>query len=90
MSDKLSEFLNIFIGLRKTIAWFVLMALAAVFRIKGYIDGGQFTDLSKAVFLGFVAGNMTEHLSTTVTNYLNSQGQQVKKVATDIIEGAGK
>lgn len=88
MGDKISEFFNIFVGLRKTIAWFSLIAIAVIFRLKGYINGAQFVDLSKGTFLGFVAGNMSEHVATTVKEFLNSKGQKVKQVDTSIQDGS--
>ena len=87
MGNKITIFFNVFIGLRKTIAWFGLMTVAILFRIKGFIDGGQFVDLAKNTFLGFCAGNMTEHIATTVKEFLNSKGQKVKEIETAIEDG---
>ena len=86
MNQKLTEFFNLFVGLRKTIAWFSLMSVAIIFRLKGYIEGAQFVDLAKNTFLGFVAGNMSEHMTTTVRQYLNSKGQKVKESLTNLSE----
>jgi hypothetical protein len=79
------NFVNIFAGLRKTIAWFALMGIAIGFRLKGYIDGGQFVDLAKNTFLGFVAGNMTEHISSTVKEYFTSKGKKMETTVLDVV-----
>jgi hypothetical protein len=80
------NFINVFAGLRKTIAWFSLMAIAIAFRLKGYIDGDQFVDLAKNTFLGFVAGNGVEHISSTIKEFLNSKGQKKDEIVLDAKE----
>jgi len=61
------------LGYRKTLAWFSLFAVAIIFRLKGYVDGGQFVDLVKGTFLGFISGNMGEHLGNLGKAYFKSK-----------------
>jgi hypothetical protein len=66
-------FFDFLLGYRKTLAWFTLFIVAIIFRLKGYIDGGQFVDISKATFLGFISGNLGEHLGNLGKAYFNSK-----------------
>ena len=66
-------FFDFLLGYRKTVAWFCLFAIAVIFRLKGYVDGGQFVDLSKATFLGFIGGNSVEHLGNIARTYIASK-----------------
>ena len=73
MRRKLAEFLNVFFGLRKFLAWFGLFLVGIIFRLKGQIDGGQFVDLMKATFSGLVAGNAIEHVVSFGKDYMASK-----------------
>lgn len=66
-------FFDFLLGYRKTIAWFSLFVIAIAFRLKGYIDGGQFVDLSKGTFLGFITGNLGEHLGNLGQAYFKTK-----------------
>ena len=66
-------FFDFLLGYRKTLAWFSLFTVSIVFRLYGYIDGGQFVDLMKSTFLGFIAGNLGEHLGNLGQSYLKSK-----------------
>jgi hypothetical protein len=73
METKEEGFFDFLLGYRKTLAWVAMFAISIVFRLKGYIDGGQFVDLSKATFLGFITGNLGEHLGNLGQAYFNSK-----------------
>ena len=73
MKQDEAGFFDFLLGYRKTIAWFSLFTVAVIFRLRGYLDGGQFVDLSKATFLGFIAGNMSEHLGNLGQSYFKSK-----------------
>jgi hypothetical protein len=77
MKQKLVDLINVIFGFRKFLAWVALFLVAIIFRLKAYIDGGQFVDLMKSTFMGFVAGNGVEHIMTTVKEYINAKGQPV-------------
>jgi hypothetical protein len=85
MNQKLADLINVTFGMRKFIAWIVLFLVGVVFRIHGDIDGGQFVDLVKATFLGFVAGNGVEHMVSVAKEYIKSNGQA--QVSTPISGG---
>lgn len=87
MKVVIANVITFFVGTRKLIAWFSLFLVAIIFRIKGMVDGAQFVDLIKATFLGFVAGNSTEHLATTIKSYIDSKGK-TQEDATLTVDGA--
>lgn len=70
-------FFDFLLGYRKTLAWFSLFCISILFRIKGYIDGGQFVDVTKATFLGFISGNLGEHLGNLGKAYFNSKSNDI-------------
>ena len=84
MAQYLVNFINLFVGLRKTVAWFSLLIIGVIFTIKGIINGAEFVDLAKGTFLGFVAGNASEHISATVKEYFNSKGKKAEEVSTSL------
>jgi len=73
METKEEGFFDFMLGYRKTLAWFSLFAVAIIFRLKGFVDGGQFVDLTKGCFLGFITGNLGEHLGNLGKSYFNSK-----------------
>ena len=86
MKERIIEFMTVFLGVRKFVAWSFLFVIAIIFRLKGYVDGAQFVDLSKATFLGFVAGNSVEHFANTAKSYLDSKTSDQKEVADSDVE----
>jgi hypothetical protein len=77
MGQKLTEFMEIFIGTRKFIAWTLVLIVAIVFRVKDYVDGAQFVDLLKGTFLGFVTGNVLERINETAKTYITTNATSV-------------
>lgn len=70
MKRKLAEILNVIFGFRKTLVFCLVFLLAIVFRVKGYIDGQQLTELLKDCTMSFFAVNGVEHVTTAVNNYV--------------------
>jgi|SRR5581483_751492 len=91
MKQKIADWINVVYGFRKFIAWLALFVVAVVFRLKGLIEGSQFVDLQKSIFMGFVAGNGVEHIMTTVKEYINAKGQlttvQAQPQGDDVVSG---
>lgn len=83
MREKIAELINVVFGFRKFILMLLLFSIGVIFRIKGYVDGGQFVDLMKNTTISFFAANGLEHITTTVKEYINSKGQKVDEVDTD-------
>lgn len=73
MNQTEEGFFDFLLGYRKTLAWVGLFGVSIIFRLKGFIDGGQFVDISKATFLGFISGNLGEHLGNLGKAYFNSK-----------------
>lgn len=83
MRQKLAELINVIFGFRKFILMMALFAIGIIFRLKGYVDGGQFVDLLKNTSISFFAANGLEHITTTVKQYIDSKGQKQTEVDTD-------
>lgn len=86
MRQKLAELFDLLYGFRKFIAWSVLFLVAIILRIQGFVDGSQFVDLIKATFLGFVAGNSTEHFMNTAKEYIASKATNNSSDTPEVLE----
>lgn len=86
MTQYIINFLNTLQGLRKTMVMLSLILLAAVFRIKGYIDGNNMVDLLKGTVIAFFSANGLEHITTTVKEYVNSKGKKVEENVVAVSE----
>lgn len=82
MKEKVAEFIQIFFGFRKFILMILLFGVGIIFRLHNYVDGGQFVDLMKNTTIAFFAANGFEYISSTIKEYVNSQGQKVAEVDT--------
>lgn len=86
MESKEEGFWDFLLGYRKTLAWVGLFAVSIVFRLKGLIDGAEWVDLSKATFLGFITGNLGEHLGNLAQVYFKGKtpaiAAAIQKAAT--------
>ena len=86
MTQYIINFLNTLQGLRKTMVMLSLILLAAVFRVKGYIDGNNMVDLLKGTVIAFFSANGLEHITTTVKEYVNSKGKKVEENVVAVSE----
>jgi hypothetical protein len=77
MTQKLADFIAIFLGLRKLIVMFCLILIGVIFRLKGLIDGNQLVALLQSTTIAFFAANSVERVGDTVKHYVDSKGQQV-------------
>lgn len=77
MTQKLADFMAIFLGVRKTLIMGALILIAIIFRIKNLIDGGQLVTLLQSTAVAFFAANSVEHVGEIIKQYINAQGQQV-------------
>ena len=87
METKEEGVLDFLLGYRKTIAWFSLFIVSIILRLKGYVDGAQLVDLLKATFLGFITGNISEHLGNLGQTYFNSKALPAIKEVISKEEG---
>lgn len=94
MRQKIADIINVLFGFRKFITWLLLLVVAVIFRIESLLDGAQFTDLMKATFLGFVAGNGVEHLVSVVKEYMGGGTPPSTPTSTpqgdNLVEGDGQ
>ena len=77
MRQTIIDWANLLQGLRKVIIMILLMIIAVVFRIKGYMDGGNVVDLLKATGIAFFGCNAAEHFTAMVRDHLASKNAAV-------------
>lgn len=88
MRQKMADFLNALLGLRKFIAFLLVFGIAIGFRCIGFVNGSEFVDLLKNVTLGFFASNGLEHFTTMAKDFIASKADQGKipNVIKDVVE----
>ncbi len=84
METKEEGFFDFLLGYRKTLAWIGLFVVSIVLLLKGYITGGEWSDVAKATFLGFITGNLGEHLGNLGQIYFKSKGSSPAAVIADV------
>lgn len=70
MTQKLADFIALITGLRKLIVMLGLMAIAIIFRLTNYIDGGQMVSLLQNTAVAFMAANSVERIGETIKHYV--------------------
>lgn len=99
MKQKIADLLNVIYGFRNVILWVALFLVSIIFRLKNYVDGGQWADLVKNTFLGLAAVHGTEHIISVVQSYVTMATQKgnAPQVAAEpapqgdnLVEGDGK
>lgn len=71
---KISPFIESWLlGSRKFIVMIAIIVLAIIFRIAGWIDGGQMVDLVKMVGIAFMGCNSVEHMCVTAQAWIAGQ-----------------
>lgn len=88
MFQKIQEFTEIVIGLRKFIVMAFLILIGVIFRIKGYLAGQEFVDLLKATTVAFMASNSLERIGETIKSYIDSKGNKVQEITNELTEAA--
>jgi len=83
MRQRLVEFFDLLMGFRKLICFLLVLGVAVIFRIMGFISGDNFTDLIKNTFISFVAANGVEHFTTMAKDFIASKASSKADNATD-------
>lgn len=83
MAEYLVNFLNTFIGLRKTIVMLALLIVACIFRVKGYVSGDNWECVLKSTVIAYFGSNSIEHYTAMVKERLNSKGKEVLTTEID-------
>ena len=73
MAKYVLDFINIFVGLRKSIVMLLLMAISTTLITKGFLSGANFTDLLRATIISYFGANGVEHFTSMVQAHLNSK-----------------
>lgn len=70
MTEGLSNFLEVFSDVNKTAILIILLVIGCVFRIKGYIDGPGFIDLSKTTTISFFGTTTVVHFTSMIKDVI--------------------
>jgi hypothetical protein len=86
MAKYVLDFLNIFTGLRKSIVMLLLMIIGTYLILRGFLNGGQFVDLFKAVVISYFGANGVEHFSSMIQAHLESKNSPNNAEKIDVIK----
>ena len=70
MSAFLKNFLNFLNGFRKLFICVIVLLLATTFVITGHLTGGEYAQVLTITVPAYFAGNVGEHLTETVKDWL--------------------
>ena len=84
MPQWLADFLEVFQDVNKTSLMIVLIILGSIFRLKGYVDGGQFVDLLKTTTISYFGTNTVIHFTSMIKDSLASRS--VPKTPADLVK----
>lgn len=73
MPQWLADFLEVFQDVNKTSLMIGLLILASIFRIKGFIDGGQFVELIKTTTVSYFGTNTVIHFTSMIKDAIASK-----------------
>jgi hypothetical protein len=89
MATYVVDFLNAFVGLRKTIVMLAVLILTSVFRVKGYVTPDNFENVIKSTVIAFFGSNSIEHYTTMVTQKLLANGKTQAVAEIETATGTG-
>jgi hypothetical protein len=75
MKQSLANFLEVFTDVNKTAIMLILLIVAVLFRIKGYIDGDNLVDLLKTTTISYFGTTTVIHFTQMVKTNLESKIQ---------------
>ena len=84
MPQWLANFLEVFQDVNKTSLMIALLILASSFRIKGYIDGGQFVQLITTTTVSYFGTNTVIHFTSMIKEAIASKS--LPKTAADVVK----
>lgn len=82
MTQGMADFLETLGDTSKTAVMAVLLILATVFRIRGYIDGPGFVDLMKTTVVSYFSTTAVVHFTSMVKDHLSNKLQEIKNQVT--------
>lgn len=83
MAQYVVDFLNSFVGLRKSIVMLALLVVACIFRVKGYIGPDNWEGVLKSTIIAYFGSNSIEHYSAMVKERILANGKQVAVTEID-------
>jgi len=73
MPQWLADCLEIFQDTNKTALMIGILILGSIFRIKGYIDGSQYTDLLRTTTVSYFGTNTVIHFTSMIKDAIASK-----------------
>lgn len=88
MPQWLADFLEVFQDVNKTSLMVCLLVLASIFRVKGFIDGGQFVELIKTTTVSYFGTNTVIHFTSMIKDAISSKSlpKTPAEAIKDIVE----
>ncbi len=78
MTQGLADFLEVLTDTSKTVVMAILLILATIFRIKGYVDGQGFVDLVRTTTIAYFSTATVVHFTSMVKDHLSSKLEELK------------
>jgi len=73
MKQYVLDFLELFVGLRKTIVYLSIMAFGGIMHFKGGVSGESVMDCLKGVGIAFMGAAGVDHIGEILTAHLNAK-----------------
>lgn len=70
MKQSLADFLEVFQDVNKTAVMSVLLAIATIFRVKGFITDSGFVDLMKTTTISYFGTATVVHFTSMIKDHL--------------------
>ena len=78
MKENIADALEIFNDTNKTLIMFILLILATVFRLKGYVNGTEWVDTIKTTTVSFFGTTTVMNVTGVIKDHLASKVQAIK------------
>ncbi len=78
MTQGLADFLEVLTDTSKTAVMGILLILATIFRIRGYVDGQGFVDLVRTTTVAYFGTASVIHFTTMVKDHLAGKLEELK------------
>jgi hypothetical protein len=78
MTQQISDFIEILGDTNKTFVMVAIMALGVFFRVKGYVNGTEWTDLMRATIVSFFGTATMVHMTGVIKDHLAAKVEAMK------------
>lgn len=78
MKQQLADFLEVFGDVNKTAVLAVLLLIATILRVKGYIEPSGFVDLCKTTTISYFGTTVASHFTSMIQDHLGNKLEAIK------------